>query len=99
MDLRYGPEYEEFRAEVAAFLEGWPLVGPEAEREERFIFDADKPGETHRVCYAAEAAGQRAALGSLTVPVCRLDTTAISLRLGLVKFIFKFLKNTNCLFM
>ena len=42
------------------------LVGPDAEREERFIFDADKPGETHRACYAAEAAGQRAALGSLT---------------------------------
>ena len=42
------------------------LVGPEAECEERFIFDADKPGETHRACYAAEAAGQRAALGSLT---------------------------------
>ena len=41
------------------------LVGPEAELEERFIFDADKPGETHRACYAAEAAGQRAALGSL----------------------------------
>ena len=31
MDLRYGPEYEEFRSEVAAFLKGWPLEGKEAE--------------------------------------------------------------------
>ncbi len=31
MDLRDGPEYEEFRSEVAAFLEGWPLEGKEAE--------------------------------------------------------------------
>ena len=30
MDLQYGPEYEEFRAEVQAFLEGWPLSGEEA---------------------------------------------------------------------
>ena len=34
MDLRYGPEYEEFRAEWAAFLEGWPLKGKEAELPE-----------------------------------------------------------------
>ena len=33
MDLRYGPEYEAFRAEVRAFLsEGWPLRGDEAKQ-------------------------------------------------------------------
>jgi alkylation response protein AidB-like acyl-CoA dehydrogenase len=30
MDLSYGEEYEAFRAEVRAFLEGWPLQGEEA---------------------------------------------------------------------
>ena len=30
MDLRYGEEYEAFRAELCAFLEGWPLTGEEA---------------------------------------------------------------------
>ena len=30
MDLQYGPEYDEFRAEVKAFLKGWPLQGDEA---------------------------------------------------------------------
>ena len=33
MDLRYGPEYEAFRAEVRGFLaEQWPLKGEEAKR-------------------------------------------------------------------
>ena len=31
MDLRYGPEYEEFRVELRAFLQGWPLQGDEAQ--------------------------------------------------------------------
>ncbi len=30
MDLSYGAEYEEFRRELARFLEGWPLTGDEA---------------------------------------------------------------------
>ncbi|MGH0033257.1 MAG: acyl-CoA dehydrogenase family protein, partial [Myxococcota bacterium] len=30
MDLRYGDEYEAFRSELRAFLEGWPLSGDEA---------------------------------------------------------------------
>ena len=29
MDLSYGEEYEAYRAEVRAFLEGWPLQGDE----------------------------------------------------------------------
>ena len=34
MDLRYGPEYEAFRAEVRAFLtEHWPLSGEEARQD------------------------------------------------------------------
>jgi alkylation response protein AidB-like acyl-CoA dehydrogenase len=41
MDLRYGDEYETFRAELRAFLEGWPLVGEEAglpaEEQERIF--------------------------------------------------------------
>ncbi|MEZ4216506.1 MAG: acyl-CoA dehydrogenase family protein [Myxococcota bacterium] len=41
MDLRYGPEYDAFRAELRAFLAGWPLGGaeaalPAAERESLF---------------------------------------------------------------
>ena len=41
MDLRYGAEYESFRAELRAFLAGWPLRGaeaqlPPAERERIF---------------------------------------------------------------
>jgi len=41
MDLRYGDEYEAFRAELREFLTGWPLTGPEAalpraEQEQRF---------------------------------------------------------------
>ena len=42
MDLRYTPEYDEFRAEVRRFLEeSWPLSGaqadlPELERERIF---------------------------------------------------------------
>ena len=32
MDLSYGKEYEEFRAELRSFLEAcWPLQGDEAE--------------------------------------------------------------------
>jgi len=31
MDLRYGEQYEAFRAEVREFLRGWPLSGPEAD--------------------------------------------------------------------
>ena len=41
MDLQYGPEYEEFRAEVQTFLEGWPLEGSEAdllEEEQERLF-------------------------------------------------------------
>ncbi|MED5261200.1 MAG: acyl-CoA dehydrogenase family protein [Myxococcota bacterium] len=34
MDLQYGPEYDEFRAEVRAFLKGWPLTGGEADLPE-----------------------------------------------------------------
>jgi alkylation response protein AidB-like acyl-CoA dehydrogenase len=30
MDLRYGEEYERFRAELREFLSGWPLTGEEA---------------------------------------------------------------------
>jgi alkylation response protein AidB-like acyl-CoA dehydrogenase len=30
MDLSYGGEYDEFRAELRAFLDGWPLSGEEA---------------------------------------------------------------------
>ena len=30
MDLRYGESYDAFRAELCAFLEGWPLTGDEA---------------------------------------------------------------------
>ncbi len=30
MDLSYGEDYEAFRAELRAFLEGWPLTGEEA---------------------------------------------------------------------
>ena len=30
MDLRYGEAYDAFRAELRAFLAGWPLAGPEA---------------------------------------------------------------------
>jgi alkylation response protein AidB-like acyl-CoA dehydrogenase len=41
MDLRYGEEYEAFRAELREFLTGWPLTGaevalPRAEQEQRF---------------------------------------------------------------
>ncbi|MEM7408764.1 MAG: acyl-CoA dehydrogenase family protein [Myxococcota bacterium] len=41
MDLRYGEKYEAFRAEVRAFLEGWPLQGDEAklpEQEQQALF-------------------------------------------------------------
>src|SRR5262249_39558963 len=31
VDLRYGAEYESFRAELRAFLAGWPLRGAEAQ--------------------------------------------------------------------
>lgn len=34
MDLSFGPEYEDFRAELRAFLSGWPLTGVEAELPE-----------------------------------------------------------------
>jgi alkylation response protein AidB-like acyl-CoA dehydrogenase len=34
MDLTFGPEYEDFRAELRAFLSGWPLTGAEAELSE-----------------------------------------------------------------
>jgi len=34
MDLSYGEEYETYRAEVCAFLEGWPLEGDEAKLSE-----------------------------------------------------------------
>ena len=41
MDLSYGEEYEAYRAEVRAFLEGWPLQGDEgklpAEEQERIF--------------------------------------------------------------
>jgi len=31
VDLTFGPEYEAFRAELRAFLSGWPLTGAEAD--------------------------------------------------------------------
>ena len=43
MDLRFGPQYEAFRAEVREFLRGWPLAGAEAKlprREREALFRA-----------------------------------------------------------
>jgi len=54
MNLRYTPEYDEFRAEVRSFLEGnWPLSGaqadlPEAERERIFRDLATERGYLYR---------------------------------------------------
>ncbi len=53
MDLEYGEEYEAFRAEVRAFLEGWPLTGdeaalPEAEQESLFRARGIEAGYVYR---------------------------------------------------
>ena len=55
MDLRYGPEYEAFRAEVKKFLAAsWPLTGEEAKQ--------DLAGQARTFRLRAVAAGYLAAL-------------------------------------
>ena len=53
MDLSFGPEYDEFRADVREFLRGWPLQGEEAQlprtqQEARFRARAVERGFAYR---------------------------------------------------